>query len=68
MSELTRAQRMRKKVRRCAEGWWYENEGGIEVYLTAPNGTISHGVIYWSELLRAAQRSCGREVIVKPRG
>ena len=62
---LSRPQRMPKRVRQGAKGWWYEDERGIDMYLHGTNGVPVHGMVYWSDILRAAQRSSGREVIVK---
>lgn len=62
---VTLTQRTPKRVRQGAKGWWYEDERGIDIYLHGTNGTPVHGMVYWSDILRAAQRSSGREVIVK---
>lgn len=60
--------RLPKPVRQGVEGWWYENGRGIDVYLTGKDGRVVRGLIFWSPLLRAAQRSSRREIVVKREG
>lgn len=48
-----------------ARGWWYEDDHGIDVLASTYDGKITSVRIGWAALLRAAQRSSGREVIVK---
>lgn len=67
MSE-TRTQRRPKRMTHlpyATDGWWYEDAKGVDVYLSSKDGVVRRGRIGWAALLRAAQRSSGREVIVK---
>ncbi len=66
--------RMPKQIRRLKDGdgsaWWYEDERGIEIIheMRTDSGTYvrtEHLRIPWGQLLRAAQRSSGKEVIVR---
>jgi hypothetical protein len=55
----------RNRSKAGSESWWYEDYRGVDLYIHAGPGVVAHARIGWNALLRAAQRSSGREVIVK---
>lgn len=46
-------------------GWWYEQKSGIDVFVQSETGFVFAVRLYWRDILRAAQRSSSREVIVR---
>lgn len=58
-----------KSIRKMAlggDGWWYEDPCGVDIYLQRQGEAVIHARIGWGALLRAAQRSSGKEIMVKP--
>ena len=69
MAELTRTQRLPKNAHplhpKTKGGWWYEGPIGIDVFVQQEGGPVLAVRLYWRDILRAAQRSSGKEVIVR---
>jgi len=63
--ERTLQQRRPKSIRGSGgNAWWYEEDGGIRV-VHEPEDMTKQFLIPWHLILLAAQRSSGREVIVR---